>query len=500
MRSARSRSSTSSPTASEIRAPVPYSSSSSARSRSASGVPVVRRRRRAAARRPRRVIALGSRRGGAGGRTSRATSAADQPVAQREAVQAAHRDHRPGGRGRRQRRVVGVARRAGAARNAADVAASTSASDVDAAPRRGTRGSAEVAAVGRERVGRRRRARRPGGRGSRAPPAPASSRLAWRGVRSPVSGSRPAAGHGASAGRSPRQPVARAAAAASTPATAARVGDARRPARRATASSSGTAVDGHGRPPRARPRSRPARRPRQPAGEEDPDRLVGEARRGVAGRAARASVGREVGLLGQLALRAPPAAARRRRRAARRAAPSRAPTGCRYWLTSTTRLVVVQGDHADRARVVDDLALGDAAVAASARASTRTEITRPANTCSVSTTAYSSLIEVASAAPLGTRGRRARRLGPVPVGRCSPSHRRGSRTGSRSASLYSSAAPTSAAEQRVRPGRPRLQLRVRLGGDEERVHVARQLDELDQPAVRRGAGDHQAGLARAASR
>jgi hypothetical protein len=33
--------------------------------------------------------------------------------------------------------------------------------------------------------------------------------------------------------------------------------------------------------------------------------------------------------------------------------------------------------------------------------------------------------------------------------------------------------------------RPRPQLRVRLGSDIERVHVARQLDELDEHAIGR---------------
>ena len=48
-------------------------------------------------------------------------------------------------------------------------------------------------------------------------------------------------------------------------------------------------------------------------------------------------------------------------------------------------------------------------------------------------------------------------------------------------------------EQRVRPGRPRAQLGVRLRGHVVGVHVGRQLDELDQVVVRRGAGEHQAG-------
>ena len=51
-----------------------------------------------------------------------------------------------------------------------------------------------------------------------------------------------------------------------------------------------------------------------------------------------------------------------------------------------------------------------------------------------------------------------------------------------------------AREQRVRPGRARAQLGVGLGGDVVGVHLARQLDELDQVEVRVGAGEDQAGL------
>src|SRR3954452_3915470 len=40
------------------------------------------------------------------------------------------------------------------------------------------------------------------------------------------------------------------------------------------------------------------------------------------------------------------------------------------------------------------------------------------------------------------------------------------------------------AEQRMRPRRPGPELRMRLRTDVERVLVARQLDELDQPVVR----------------
>src|SRR3954453_3728651 len=48
------------------------------------------------------------------------------------------------------------------------------------------------------------------------------------------------------------------------------------------------------------------------------------------------------------------------------------------------------------------------------------------------------------------------------------------------------------AEERLRAKRPRLELRVELRGDEERV--VRQLDDLHEPLVRRGARAHEAGL------
>ena len=43
----------------------------------------------------------------------------------------------------------------------------------------------------------------------------------------------------------------------------------------------------------------------------------------------------------------------------------------------------------------------------------------------------------------------------------------------------------------MRAGRPRAQLRVSLGRDVVRVHVAGQLDELDQLAVRRQSREDQ---------
>src|SRR3712207_5337796 len=45
------------------------------------------------------------------------------------------------------------------------------------------------------------------------------------------------------------------------------------------------------------------------------------------------------------------------------------------------------------------------------------------------------------------------------------------------------------AEERLGPVRPRVELGVELGGDEERV--IGQLDDLDQPLVRRGAAAHE---------
>src|ERR1700761_2850674 len=54
-----------------------------------------------------------------------------------------------------------------------------------------------------------------------------------------------------------------------------------------------------------------------------------------------------------------------------------------------------------------------------------------------------------------------------------------------------------AGEQRGRAGRPGQELRVRLGGDEKRVRVAGQFDELHQAVVRRQAREDQTGLLKA---
>src|SRR4051794_2558407 len=49
-------------------------------------------------------------------------------------------------------------------------------------------------------------------------------------------------------------------------------------------------------------------------------------------------------------------------------------------------------------------------------------------------------------------------------------------------------------EQRMRAVRPALELRVRLGRDEERMIVVAQLDEFDEALVGRSARHHHAGL------
>src|SRR5664280_773816 len=54
--------------------------------------------------------------------------------------------------------------------------------------------------------------------------------------------------------------------------------------------------------------------------------------------------------------------------------------------------------------------------------------------------------------------------------------------------------PDQPGEQRMRAGRPGEELRVSLGGDVVRMHVGRQLGELDQAAVGRGAGEAESGL------
>ena len=170
---------------------------------------------------------------------------------------------------------------------------------------------------------------------------------------------------------------------------------------------------------------------------------------------------------------------------------SRPPTGWPVLVDEHDLLVVVEGDDTDGARVRDDLALGDRAVAASAPGRAAPRSTRPVE----------------------DRARLDQRLVLVP-------HELGQRHCWRPAARRAATSADAGgrrslvvgdldrqplgvvvvqrggderAEQRVRPGRAGLELRVRLGADEERVHLARQLDELDQPAVRRGPGDDQPG-------
>src|SRR6201991_178623 len=54
-----------------------------------------------------------------------------------------------------------------------------------------------------------------------------------------------------------------------------------------------------------------------------------------------------------------------------------------------------------------------------------------------------------------------------------------------------------AGEQRMRSGRPALEFGMGLGADEERVHLGRILDELDQVPVRSRPGEFQAAFGEA---
>src|SRR3954449_7880212 len=49
-------------------------------------------------------------------------------------------------------------------------------------------------------------------------------------------------------------------------------------------------------------------------------------------------------------------------------------------------------------------------------------------------------------------------------------------------------------EQRMRPSGPRPELRVRLRPHEERMHLARKLGELHEPAVRRRTREDETGI------
>ena len=95
--------------------------------------------------------------------------------------------------------------------------------------------------------------------------------------------------------------------------------------------------------------------------------------------------------------------------------------------------------------------------------------------------------------PRRPRRRPARGRGPP---RTPAAHQADPRPGSRRAAflgLEGHGRADERAEQRVRPGGTRLELWVGLGGHEERVQAAVQLDELDQPPVRGLAADVQPG-------
>ena len=97
---------------------------------------------------------MGSRCAGVGGRTARGRVVGHEPVEQREPVEAAHGDDGP----RRRRRATAAGGSASpsrsAARNAGDVGSVTSPRSAHARAGQELDVAAQVAAVGRERVGR----------------------------------------------------------------------------------------------------------------------------------------------------------------------------------------------------------------------------------------------------------------------------------------------------------------------------------------------------------
>ncbi len=175
---------------------------------------------------------------------------------------------------------------------------------------------------------------------------------------------------------------------------------------------------------------------------------------------------------------------------------SQASIGWRYWVTRRTCRLIVKGHHTDRARVGDDLALGDRAVAHPHPVAPHRDHPPGEDLLAVQRLVLVPHEDAASGSCWAPRpsssttsadaGADAARLvlGDLhrqPLGRVVLEGRGDER-----------------AEQRVRPRRAGLQFRMRLGAGEERVDLARQLDELDQPPVRRGTGDHQPGPSRAA--
>ena len=182
-----------------------------------------------------------------------------------------------------------------------------------------------------------------------------------------------------------------------------------------------------------------------------------------------------------------PAATRRRRRATRRPAPTATcPRGGGTAGCSSTRSSSSSGEDAHGAGVLHELAAHGLPVAEVDGVATQ-------------------IPHHAGVEQLGRDGRCARRpRRPAPEG--SPGQvggrtygasltRSGVDVGERHRDTATSVGRRDqTAEQRVRLGRARAQLGVGLGRDVVRVHVARQLDELDQTAVRRGAGEPEPGL------
>ena len=174
---------------------------------------------------------------------------------------------------------------------------------------------------------------------------------------------------------------------------------------------------------------------------------------------------REVGLLGQLALAAASGSSPATSSSPAGISHSRVRTGCRYWRIRNTRSSLVEREHGDGAGVVDVLA----------HDRLRVELER------VATDVPDEPVEDPVALPqrevdrlVGERGQ--------PFADVEQQARL----------LALERRADESAEQRVRVVRAAAELGVRLRADVERVHVARQLDELDEVAVGRHAREHQA--------
>ena len=176
----------------------------------------------------------------------------------------------------------------------------------------------------------------------------------------------------------------------------------------------------------------------------------------------------------------------RRRRAARPAAPTaQPPTGWRYCRISSTRSCVVEREDADGAGVLDD-ELGGPAVAAVAGVADRRPRARPTTQSSRCTGRGSRRPRGQPSRPAG-RPRQARVV-VADAGAARP-RRSGAALGCRSHGRADQPR-----EQRVRPGRAASVNSGCAWVPTKYGCTSRgQLDELDQRAVRRGAGEHQAG-------